>query len=206
MLAHGSLGAVIQVPPLPYSPGALAPYLSERAVHFHRRKHERYVARTNELVKGTALEGLPLGALVRETERSLIVDQDPSEWVENLFDQASQAWNHQLMWLSMAPPSRRTSPRNELEEEWKEAAMQVFGAGWVWLVLSPEGEILVESTADAERPILGQPLAVMDVWEHAYYLDYPDAKADYVEAWWHDLSYWDVAAQIARGNIPEALR
>jgi Fe-Mn family superoxide dismutase len=200
---------VIRVPPLPFQESALAPFLSERTVHYHRRKQDRYVHRTNELVRGTPLEGLTLGAVVHEAERSLDADDEPSPWIETLFEQSAQAWNHALMWRSMAPPtSRRSMPgwTRDLQDDWHDAIGSVFGSGWVWLVVRTDGHPAVEATEDADRPSLGRPLMVMDLWEHAYYLDYPDARHDYASDWWNKLADWDFAERTVEVGIPEDLR
>lgn len=198
---------MIRPPPLPYSEDALLPYLSPRTVHFHRRKQVRYVERTVELVQGTSIEDLSLGEIVRASE-SMLRRKNASDWAIELCEQASQAWNHALMWLSMSPASssRRRPPwASELREEWFEQAASILGSGWVWLIVTPEGEIMVDATHDADRPEIGEPLAVMDLWEHAYYLDLPDQKNDYVRMWWDHLADWSVAAKILRGETPKAL-
>lgn len=192
---------------MPYAETALAPVLSARAVHLHRRKQERYVTRTRELVRRTTFSDLTLGQVVRESERQILADDAPA-WMEDLFEQASQAWNHALMWRSMAPPDRRPPTpawARELEAQWKDEAASVFASGWVWLCLTHDGDPEVVATADADRPS-GRPLAVMDVWEHAYYLDYPDQKQRYVDLWWDRLADWSVAEQILRGQLPQELR
>ncbi len=190
---------VIVAPPMPYPEDALEPLLSAKTVHFHRLKQERYVRRTNELVRGTSLEEASLPEVVEVAGR--MAAQDDDELVQTLFEQSSQALNHAQMWASMRPPTmdrgravgRRPPPAaSRLEAEWRDEAARVFGSGWVWLVLGRDGRLTVEGTQDADRPCLGDPLLVMDVWEHAYYLDYPDARAEYVEAWWHALADWSV--------------
>lgn len=200
---------MIVAPAMPYPEDALEPCLSARTVYFHRRKQVRYVERTQKLVRQSPLEGLSLSAVVTEIERVIDVEDEPSPWLEDLFDQASQAWNHALMWLSMSPPrAPRHMPRwvRALEADWQDATASIFASGWVWLVLPPDGAPLVEATTDADRPRLGRPLAVMDVWEHAYYLDYPDAKAEYAETWWRRLADFRVAEKLVDGIVPEALR
>lgn len=181
---------------MPYPQDALEPFLSEKTVYYHRRKQERYVARVNELVSGTRLEGTRLPTIVDEAERALSAQDEELEWVRTLFEQSSQALNHAWMWQSMRPPgrTRRGVPvaAAHLLEDWRHEAGGVFGSGWVWLVRSLDGDLLVEATLDADQPRLGKPLLVMDVWEHAYYLDYPDSKSEYVDNWWHALADWSV--------------
>jgi Fe-Mn family superoxide dismutase len=196
---------VISLPPMPYPADALQPFLSARAVTFHRRKQHRYLQRTNEI----GGKGVAVGSLLRtidEAKRGLARGWDPQ--LEELVEQASQAWNHALMWLSMAPMSARPRMPREiavLEEEWKSTAASLVASGWVWLVQRPEGGIAVESTCDTEQPETGTPLACMDMWEHAYYLDYPDGKVAYVDAWWNHLSDWTTAEQISAGHLPRDL-
>lgn len=195
---------MIIVPPLPYSEDAFEPLLSARSVRLHRDKQERYVRRTNDLVRGTMFEGVPLPVVVDECARALDEDARPSAWLVDLFEQSSQALNHAQMWASMSPPARDAHGRilptvypagiADLQERWRRAAASVFASGWVWLV-ARDGDLVVEATADADRPRHGRPLLVMDVWEHAYYLDYPDAKATYVDVWCTELAAWGTLLQ-----------
>lgn len=184
------------------------PCLSERTVHYHRRKQERYVHRTNELVYDSPLEGLSLMTVVTESEHTLSIEDEPSTWIVDVFEQASQAWNHSLMWRSMAPPDQHRLPpwAEQMERAWCEAAGDVFGSGWLWLVMGRDSRPEIEATQDADRPRTGQPLLVMDLWEHAYYLDYPDARTEYVSTWWRRLADWSFAERMARGIVPEELR
>jgi Fe-Mn family superoxide dismutase len=178
-------------------------------VHYHRRKQDRYVHRTNELVRGSPLEGLPLGTVVQEAERSMWSDEEPSGWIETLFEQSAQAWNHALMWRSMSPPALPASAPSwtrDLENDWHDAVASVFGSGWVWLVLTTDGRLAIETTSDADRPSTGRALLVMDLWEHAYFLDYPDARQDYASEWWSELADWDFAERAVESGMPEELR
>lgn len=198
---------VIRFPPLSYPQDALMPCLSERTVHYHRRKQERYVHRTNELVRDSPFEGLSLRRIVQEADRALAVADEPSAWIGDVFEQASQAWNHALMWRSMAPPDHRRTPHwaEQMERAWYDAAADAFGSAWLWVVMNADGRPEVELTADADRPRAGHPLLVMDLWEHAYYLDYPDARADYISAWWTRLVDWSFVERMAQGVVPEEL-
>jgi superoxide dismutase, Fe-Mn family len=195
---------------MPYGSHALEPVLSDATVRFHRRKQERYARKTADLVQGTMFADLTLGQLVHQAQRRRLVDPHPTGWIRSVCEQANQAWSHALMWLSMAPTTRqRVRPWwvPLLRDEWESAAREVFGSGWVWLVLSADGQPRVEATSDAQMPTRGSPLAVMDVWEHAYYLDYPDAKDDYVRAWWERLADWELAARLMAGEpLPGALQ
>lgn len=195
---------MIVAPSLPYPEDALEPLLSARTVHFHRAKQERYVRRTNDLVRGTLFDGMPLSIVVDECARAIDEEEDPSSWLTDLFEQSSQALNHAQMWVSMRPPVLGRRPdlpelahvvgvpltmMETLRDQWKAASASVFASGWVWLLVN-NGALKVEATENADRPSRGRPVLVMDVWEHAYYLDYPDAKAKYVDAWFDDLADW----------------
>ena len=192
--------AVITVPPLPYAQDALEPFLSARTVHYHRLKQERYVRNTNRLLRGTPLQNAPLSVVIDEACAALDSAEDPSDWAISLFEQSSQALNHAQMWESMRPPDRDVGGNlvpgvipvqaAVLVERWHAEAKELFASGWIWLVRTQDGSLTVESTQDADRPVFGEPLLVMDLWEHAYFLDYPDAKSEYVEAWWSVLANW----------------
>lgn len=189
---------------MPYPEDALEPFLSAENLRFHRRKHERYVARTNDLVRGTSLAKMSTNAIVLHARQALHQPRAERAW--QVYEQASQAWNHTMMWLSMRPPTTADPPpeADRLAERWMEAAKSVFASGWVWLVLR-DGDLDVEATADADRPASGEPVLVMDAWEHAFYMDYPDAKDEYVEAWWDRLANWDFARARIRGHWPGEL-
>jgi len=166
----------------------------------HGVHHAGYVDRVNALVRGTDLEGLPLRALV---ERSA---GDPA--ARNLFNSAAQAWNHAFFWRSLRPSGQRAPVPSRLAariarelggqarllERLKSAALSVFGSGWAWL-LERDGRLYVETTSNAECPITtgGVPGLVIDVWEHAYYLDYQARRADYVAAVLEHLLDWEFA-------------
>jgi superoxide dismutase, Fe-Mn family len=190
------------LPPLPYAQDALAPVISARTLEFHHGKHHRtYVETLNELVAGTDLEGQSLEAIVLETagdaERKAI------------FNNAAQAWNHAFYWRSLKPggggqPAGELGRRltsafggyDTFKRVLADAAVKQFGSGWAWLVLDDE-ELKVRSTADAEVPLTSGeiPLLTIDVWEHAYYLDYQNRRPDYVNAVIDKLLNWDFAAE-----------
>lgn len=191
----------LTLPSLPYAYDALEPFISAATLKVHHGVHHAgYVERVNALVRGTALEGLPLRALV---ERSA---GDPA--ARHLFNSAAQAWNHAFFWRSMRPagqgapvPSRMAARiardlggQARLLEQLKSAALSVFGSGWAWL-LERDGRLRVETTSNADCPITagGVPVLVIDVWEHAYYLDYQARRADYVTAVLEHLLDWEFA-------------
>lgn len=192
----------INLPPLPYDHGALAPHMSARTLEFHHGKHHKaYVDKTNELVRGTDLENADLVTIVRRArERG---DQ-------KLFDQAGQAWNHDFLWQSLRPadgggPSGELAERLESDfdgldgfaERFKKEAVGHFASGWAWLVARGE-RLDVISTHDGDSAIAHDgvvPLLVLDLWEHAYYLDYQNRRPDFVDAYLANTINWDFAAR-----------
>jgi len=190
--------AFLQV--LPYAPNALEPVISANTLSFHHGKHHQaYVDNLNKLVAGTGFADMPLEKIIHETAGK----SDKSA----IFNNAAQAWNHTFYWRSLQPIGV-TTPTGALEQKIKEsfgtlddckkelatAAMAQFGSGWVWLV--QDGETLkVVKTPNAETPLTtgAKPLLTIDVWEHAYYLDYQNRRADYAKAVLDTLLNWDFA-------------
>lgn len=204
---------MFQLPPLPYKYDALAPYLSEGTLRFHHDGHHaRYVRNVNAIVRGTDLEGATLRQVISAAvrERNLA-----------LYNNAAQAWNHTFLWHSMTPRGGGC-PRGELATAVRQslgscdglrrairnAAKSVFGSGWVWVVWDPRTRrVSTMGTPNADQPPAPLvPLLVMDVWEHAYYLDHPDAKAAYVDAFIDHLANWHFAEGVARSGLPPELR
>ncbi len=199
--------SAVALPDLPYKQSALEPYISKKTMEFHYGKHHKaYVDKTLELTKGTSLAGLSLKDIVQKT--SGFGDK------VSTFNNAAQAWNHDFYWNSLAPGGGG-KPEGELAtrldgafgsyenfvKELTGAAMGQFGSGWAWLVLE-EDRLKVVSTSNADTPIVhGQvPLLTIDVWEHAYYLDYQNKRADYVKNVIEHLINWKFAAS----NLPAA--
>jgi Fe-Mn family superoxide dismutase len=190
-----------QLPPLPYADNALEPVVSARALGLHHKRHHRgYVDTLNGLlVEEPELASLPLAALVRA------VAGDPSK--SRIFDAAAQAWNHEFFWSSMKPggggkASGRIAERIDAAFGGHEpfvalfaaAAKAHFGSGWVWLI--EEGtELAVVTSANADTPMArGQNcLLTLDVWEHAYYLDYQERRLEFAKAYLERLVNWDFA-------------
>jgi Fe-Mn family superoxide dismutase len=204
--SQGVASSSFQLPPLPYSQNALEPYISQRTIEFHYGKHHRaYVEKTNELVTGTNLAQLSLEEIMKQTAGS------PEKVA--IFNNAAQAWNHNFYWQSMKPGG--TKPEGELlkridasfgnlenlKKELLDAAVAQFGSGWTWLVADGD-KLKVVKTGNADNPLVhGQtPLLTIDVWEHAYYLDYQNRRADYVKALIDNLLNWEFAA----ANLPKA--
>lgn len=191
-----------QLPALPYAEGALDPIISARTVGIHYGKHHQgYLTRVNELVAGTPLASLELQVLIQK------VAGDPAQ--TGLFNAAAQTWNHTFYWNSLKPkgggkPTGKLLTAIEgaygnfdtFKDTFVKTAVGVFGTGWAWVVIE-NGKLKIVGTQDAEVPFTkGQtPLLTVDVWEHAYYLDYQNKRKDYVEAVFNGLLNWDFAAE-----------
>ena len=186
-----------ELPALPYAKDALAPHISAETLEFHHGKHHQtYVTNLNNLVPGTEFEGLSLEEIVVKSSGGI-------------FNNAAQIWNHTFYWNSLAP-NAGGEPTGELadainvtfgsfakfKEEFTKTAVTTFGAGWAWLVKNPDGSLALVSTSNAGCPLTaGQaPLLTCDVWEHAYYIDFRNARPAYLEAFWA-LVNWDFAAK-----------
>jgi len=190
------------LPSLPYADNALAPVISANTVAFHYGKHHTgYVDNLNKLIAGTELAYLPLEKIITETAGKVNMIA--------IFNNAAQAWNHTFYWRSLRPKSGGEPPavlKQKIEasfstldackKELATAATTQFGSGWTWLVLDGN-KIKVVKTSNADVPITTgmKPLLTIDVWEHAYYLDYQNRRADYVNAVLDNLINWDFAAE-----------
>ncbi|MDD5542473.1 MAG: superoxide dismutase [Acidobacteriia bacterium] len=192
------------LPPLPYAENALEPIITAKTISFHYGKHHRgYVDNLNKLVAGTEYADLSLEKIITSTagrpERIAI------------FNNAAQTWNHTFYWKSMKPKGGGEPPaalKQRIEEsfssvdafkkEFAGASVSQFGSGWAWLVLEG-GSLKVVKTANADVPLTTgmKPLLTIDVWEHAYYLDYQNRRADYVNAVLDKLINWEFALQNA---------
>lgn len=195
-----------QLPALPWNPGALEPYISARTLSFHYDKHHAtYVERLNGLVANIpAYEGRALLEVIR-----LAAERKDAP----VFNNAAQAWNHTFYWQSLRPggggePTGALADRVRkdfgsfaaLRQQLADAANSQFGSGWAWLV-SDDGVLRVMKTSNAETPVTttARALLTIDVWEHAYYLDYQNRRVDYVTAVLDHLLNWDFAA----ANLPK---
>jgi len=194
--------AVHALPALPYEENALEPVISGKTLSFHYGKHHRgYVETLNKLVSGTAFETLSLEELIAAT-----TDKDDEQAA--IFNNAAQVWNHTFYWRSLRPKGGGEPPaalRQRIEtafgslaackQDIATAAETQFGSGWVWLVLDA-GTLKVVKTNNAATPLTTgmQPLLAIDVWEHAYYFDYQNRRADYVQAVLDKLINWGFAA------------
>jgi Fe-Mn family superoxide dismutase len=196
------LSAPILLPSLPYEQSALQPVISANTLSFHYGKHHKtYVDTLNKLVTGTEFSDMPLEQIVKasadETNHSAI------------FNNAAQAWNHAFYWRSLKPKGGGEPPAvlkslmessfgsvEACKKELAAAAVGQFGSGWAWLVLDG-GKLKVEKTGNAHTPLTSaaKPLLTIDVWEHAYYLDYQNRRADHVNAVLDSLINWGFAAE-----------
>ena len=191
------------LPELPYGKDALAPHISAQTLDFHHGKHHNaYVVNLNKLIEGTDLEGKELEEIMMATAG------DASK--AGVFNNAAQVWNHTFYWHSMMPngggaPSGALADKinadfgslEKFTEEFKTAGATQFGSGWAWLVLDKSGKLAIRKTPNAETPLTqGEtPLLTMDVWEHAYYLDFQNKRPDYMETFVSKLLNWDFAAK-----------
>jgi Fe-Mn family superoxide dismutase len=186
-----------RLPPLPYDYAALEPYLSSDTLRFHHDKHHQtYVDTLNKLIAGTKFENLPLEEIIRATARS---DEH-----RKIFNNAAQVWNHTVQWNCMragggAPPKdigqqidRAFGSLDEFKQKFKEAGVNQFGSGWVWLV-SEKGRLSVVATPNAVPPFIDgkDVLLTCDVWEHAYYLDFQNRRPDYIATFLDHLVNWE---------------
>ncbi len=183
---------------LPYTQDALTPHISAKTLEFHYGKHHAgYVEKLNGLISDTELAKDDLEIIIKKTAK----DKSKSA----IFNNAAQVWNHSFYWQCMKP-SGGGIPKGAIEEkfqsdfgnyekfieEFKKSATSQFGSGWAWLTLK-EGKLEIVKTSNADTPIANglKPLLTIDVWEHAYYLDYQNKRADYIDSYIENLINWD---------------
>lgn len=189
---------------LPYEANALEPHMSEKTISFHYGKHHQaYVDNLNKLIAGTDFETMPLEDIVKKSY------SQPE--FSAIFNNAAQVYNHDIFWSSFKPANEAiSSPSPELAEavsqafsswenmlaELKSAAMSQFGSGWAWLVKDASAVKIIK-TPNGENPLIHNliPLLGIDVWEHSYYLDYQNRRADYLEALFANLINWQVVSE-----------
>jgi Fe-Mn family superoxide dismutase len=198
----------IELPPLPYEHSALEPHVSAETVDFHHGKHQRaYVERLNALIAGTGFAEATLEQIVRKAQGEM-------------FNNAAQAWNHAFYWQCLRPSAGGGggAPSGALAEAIDKAfggfeafrkqfdalALKTFGSGWIWLVRRSDGGLALAATANAATPLTGNdtPLLACDIWEHAYYIDYRNARAKYLEAFWNVVN-WDFVAANLQERAPQ---
>lgn len=188
---------MFEMQPLPYPMDALEPFMPKHTLEFHYGKHYKtYIDTLNKLIAGTEYEKMALPQIIRETAGKAEK--------QAVFNNAGQALNHQIFWNSMKP-NGGGQPRGKLlemiieqygsyekfKEELKNAAVTQFGSGWAWVVLE-NGKIKIRKTSNADTPVAEglTPLITIDVWEHAYYLDFQNRRADFVEGFLNNLVSW----------------
>ena len=184
-----------ELPPLPYEKNALEPHISAETLEYHYGKHHAtYVTNLNKLVSGTEFESASLEDIIMKAKGGI-------------FNNAAQVWNHTFYWNGLSP-SGGGEPKGALadainkafgsfgdfKEKFAASAAGNFGSGWTWLVKNANGEVEIANTSNAANPMTGKltPLLTCDVWEHAYYIDYRNARPKYVAAFWN-LVNWDFA-------------
>lgn len=186
-----------KLPELPYAKDALSPHISAETLEYHYGKHHKtYVDNLNKLIPGTEFENMAVEEIIRKASGSV-------------YNNAAQIWNHTFYWNCLSPKGGG-EPTGELakaitqsfgsfaqfKEKFSATATTLFGSGWAWLVKNPDGSLAIESSGNAGNPLKDgkKPLLTCDVWEHAYYIDYRNARAKYVEAFWK-LVNWEFTAK-----------
>jgi len=186
------------LPPLPFPPDALAPHISKETFEYHHGKHHQaYVTNLNNLIKGTEFENASLEEIIRGSQGGI-------------FNNAAQVWNHTFFWNCMKPggggqPSAALAKAidakwgsyDAFKETFSKNAVGNFGSGWTWLVRKSDGGVDIVNTSNAGTPLTtdDKPLLTIDVWEHAYYIDYRNARPKFVETFLNNVVNWDFAAK-----------
>ena len=186
-----------KLPELPYALDALAPHISKETLEFHYGKHHQtYITNLNNLIKGTEFENMSLEDITKKSSGGM-------------FNNAAQVWNHTFYWMGLSPKgggeptgalgdaiTKKWGSFAKFKEEFTKTAVGTFGSGWGWLVKKADGSLDLVSTSNAGTPLIGadKPLLTCDVWEHAYYVDYRNARPKYVEAFWN-LVNWEFVAK-----------
>ncbi|MBL8538876.1 MAG: superoxide dismutase [Fe] [Betaproteobacteria bacterium] len=189
---------VHELPALPYAMDALAPHISKETFEYHYGKHHQaYVTNLNNLIKGTEFESMSLEEIIKKSSAGI-------------FNNAAQVWNHTFFWHSLKPGgggSPAAALASAIDKKWgsldafKEAftksAVGNFGSGWTWLVKKTDGTVDIVNTSNAGTPLTGAdtPLLTLDVWEHAYYIDYRNARPKFVETFLGHLCNWEFAGK-----------
>ncbi|MDR2290752.1 MAG: superoxide dismutase [Fe] [Serratia marcescens] len=189
-----------ELPALPYEKNALEPHISAETLEYHYGKHHNtYVVNLNNLVKGSEFEGKSLEEIIKKAPAG------------GIFNNGAQVWNHTFFWNCLSPKGGQSGPGGKLadaiakqfgsfdqfKEKFTNAAVTQFGSGWAWLVRNADGTLAIEQTSNAGNPLRDgkKPLLTCDVWEHAYYIDYRNARPKFVEAFWNVVNWPFVEAQ-----------
>lgn len=190
----------IELPALPYAKDALEPHISAETLDFHYGKHHQgYVNKLNNALPGSGHEGQDLETIVKTANGGM-------------FNNAAQIWNHTFYWNCLSPNgggepggaladaiNQAFGSFDAFKEKFTSTAAGTFGSGWAWLVKKSDGSLDIVSTSNADTPLTGdaKPLLTCDVWEHAYYIDYRNARPKYLEAFWHLVNWEFVSQQFA---------
>jgi Fe-Mn family superoxide dismutase len=185
------------LPPLPYAKDALQPTMSAETLEYHYGKHHQaYVTNLNNLIKGTEFENMPLEEIIKKSQGGV-------------FNNSAQVWNHTFFWNCMKPNgggaptgpvadaiNAKWGSFDKFKEEFQKSAVSNFGSGWTWLVKKTDGSVDIVNTSNAGTPLTtdNKALLTVDVWEHAYYIDYRNARPKFVESWWNVVN-WDFVNQ-----------
>jgi Fe-Mn family superoxide dismutase len=186
-----------ELPDLPFAETALQPHISAETLQYHHGKHHaKYVNALNELLAGTELELRPLEEVIEKSSGKL-------------FNNAAQAWNHTFYWNCLSPDGggkpegplgavieQQFGSFDQFKEQFKQEATSLFGSGWTWLAKDADGRLRIEQGGNADTPLRhgATPILTCDVWEHAYYIDYRNARPKYLDAFW-EIVNWDFAAR-----------
>jgi Fe-Mn family superoxide dismutase len=189
-----------ELPELPYAKNALEPHISEETLEYHYGKHHAtYVNKLNTLVEGTEFESMSLEDIINKASGGI-------------FNNAAQVWNHTFYWNCLSPDGggepegelataieKAFNSFDEFKKQFTESAIGNFGSGWTWLVKNADGQLEIVNTGNAGNPMTDgkQPLLTCDVWEHAYYIDYRNARPSYLDAFWKLVNWKFVSANAA---------
>jgi Fe-Mn family superoxide dismutase len=204
------------LPPLPYPTNALEPVIDTKTMEIHHGKHHNaYVTNLNTALEGTGLEGKSLDDLLA------VLGQVPEAKRAAVRNNGGGHWNHSFFWPLMIPKGQGGAPAGDLatainatfgsldgfKDKFADAAMKRFGSGWAWLIVDAGGKLAITSTPNQDNPLMkgvadavGKPVLGLDVWEHAYYLNYQNRRADYIKAWWDVVNWAKVAEHFAKAK------
>ena len=189
----------LTLPPLPYAKDALAPHMSAETLEFHHDKHhKKYVDTANQLIAGTEFEKMEIEDIIRKSSGKI-------------FNNVAQAWNHAFFWDCLAPGGKEPAAKlaealktsfgsvDEFKGQFAKTAADTFGSGWAWLVKADDGALKIVSTSNADTPVKSgqKPLLTVDVWEHAYYIDYRNERPKYLEHFWKIVNWEFVARNLS---------
>ncbi len=196
-----------KLPALPYSLDALSPHISKETLEYHYGKHHQlYVDKLNKALETESkYRGLSLEDIIRKSREGKV------------FNNAAQVWNHTFYWNCMSPDGggapegamksaveKAFGSFEDFQEKFNDQSATLFGSGWTWLVKDAQGELKIRQTKDAENPLIFEgeiPLLTCDMWEHAYYIDFRNAKAKYLEAFWKVVNWEFVESQLQESHV-----